>query len=73
MYQFKGGAFHMPRQKLTIVPVRLHTENENTSAKNSVVISSNPTCTIKTGNVEISFFNGVDEHIIQTVMKELKN
>lgn len=63
----------MPRQKLTIVPVTLHTENANTSAKNPVVISSNPTCTIKTSNVEISFFNGVDEHIIQTVMRELKN
>jgi hypothetical protein len=73
MYQFKGGAFHMPQQKLTIVPVTLHSENENTSSKNPVVISSNPTCTIKTGNVEISFFNGVDEHIIQTVMRELKD
>ncbi|WP_299095748.1 hypothetical protein [uncultured Metabacillus sp.] len=63
----------MPQQKLTIVPVTLHSENENTSAPNPVVISSNPTCTIKTGNAEISFFNGVDEHIIQTVMRELKN
>lgn len=63
----------MPRQKLTIVPVTLHSENENTSTLNPVVISSNPTCTIKTGNTEISFFNGVDEHIIQTVMRELKN
>lgn len=63
----------MPKQKLTIVPVTLHTENENTSAKIPAGPSSNPICTIKTGNVEISFFNGVDEHIIQTVMKELKN
>jgi hypothetical protein len=28
---------------------------------------------IKTDKAEISFFNGVDEHIIQTVMRELKN
>ncbi|AZU60269.1 hypothetical protein CHR53_02735 [Neobacillus mesonae] len=63
----------MPQQKLTIVPVTLHFENENTSASNPVVISSIPTCTIKTGNAEISFFNGVDKHIIQTVMGELKN
>ncbi|WP_299094495.1 hypothetical protein [uncultured Metabacillus sp.] len=63
----------MPQQKLTIVPVTLHTENENTSSKNRTAPSSNPTCTIKTGNVEISFFNGVDEHIIQTIMKELKD
>ncbi|WML28941.1 hypothetical protein RCG24_13020 [Neobacillus sp. OS1-32] len=63
----------MPQQKLTIVPVTLHSVNENVSSKNPVGISSNPTCTIKTGNVEISFFNGVDEHIIQTFMRELRN
>ena len=62
----------MPQQKLTIVPVTLHSEKENNSAT-SVMISSNPTCMIKTVHVEISFFNGVDEHIIQTVMRELKN
>jgi hypothetical protein len=62
----------MPQQKLTIVPITLHSEDENTSSKNPVVISSNTTCTIKTGTVEISFFNGVDERIIQTVMRELK-
>jgi hypothetical protein len=63
----------MPQQKLTIVPVSLHTENENTSSKNLAVPSTNPTCTIKAGNAEISFYNGVDEHIIQTVMRELKD
>lgn len=63
----------MPQQKLTIVPVTLHSENENTSVKNPVVISSSPTCTISAGNVEIAFFNGVDEHIVKTVMRELRN
>lgn len=63
----------MPKQTLTIVPVTLHSENENISAPNPGVIPQNPTCTIKTGNAEISFFNGVDERIIQTVMRELKN
>lgn len=63
----------MPQQKLTIVPVTLHTENKNTSTTNPAVRSSNPTCTIRTGNTEISFYNDVDEHIIQTVMRELKN
>ena len=63
----------MPKQKLNIVPVTLHTKNENTAAAIPVVPSSNPACTIKTVNAEISFFNGVDEHIIQTVMRELKN
>ncbi|MFB9989311.1 hypothetical protein [Bacillus benzoevorans] len=63
----------MPKQKLNIVPVTLHTRNENTAAAIPVVPSSNPACSIKNGNTEIIFFNGVDEHIIQTVMRELKN
>lgn len=63
----------MPQQKINIVPVTLHTENKNTSATNAAVLSSNPTCTIKTGNAEIPFYNGVDEHIIQLVMRELEN
>lgn len=63
----------MPQQKLTIVPVTLHTEKENTSATNPAMPFSNLTCTIKTSNAEIFFYNGVDEHIIQTVMRELKN
>ncbi len=63
----------MPEQKLTIVPVTLHRKNQNTTASNLAVPSSNPTCSIKSGNVEISFFNGVNEHTIQTVIRELKN
>lgn len=63
----------MPEQKLTIVPVSLHRENENISVTNQAVLTSNPTCTIKAANAEISFFNGVDEYIIQTVMRKLKN
>ncbi|WAA09973.1 hypothetical protein [Fervidibacillus albus] len=62
----------MPNQKLTIVPVTLQPKNENTSLFSSQVLL-NPACTIKTATTEISFFNGVDEHIIQTVIKELKN
>jgi hypothetical protein len=63
----------MPNQKLTIVPVTLHTENKKTSVASPAVPSSTPACMIKTDKAEISFFNGVDEHIIQTVMRELKN
>lgn len=63
----------MPQEKLTIVPVTLHAENENTAAPNPAALSSSPTCTIKMCNVEISFCNGVDEHIIQTIMRELIN
>lgn len=63
----------MPQQKLTIVPVTLHSEKENASIINPTTPSSDPSCTIKVGNTEISFFNGVDESTIQTVMRELKN
>lgn len=63
----------MPQQKLTIVPVTLHTENKNTSTTKPDILSSNPTCTIKMATAEISFFTGIDEHIIQTVIRELIN
>ena len=62
----------MPQQKLTIVPVTLHSENKVSYSSSSLTTAPNNTCTIKTENVEISFSNGVDEHIIQTVMRELK-
>ncbi|EMA6341840.1 hypothetical protein U3450_000702 [Bacillus cytotoxicus] len=63
----------MPQQKRTIVPVTLHSERKNTSATKSAVLSSKPTCRIKTGNAENFFYNSVDEHIIQMVMRELKD
>ncbi|MEK3990531.1 hypothetical protein [Robertmurraya sp. FSL R5-0851] len=62
----------MPKQKLTIVPVSLHAENKDFVTPTSPT-PSNSVCTIKTANVEISFFNGVDERIIQAVMRELKS
>ncbi|MFB5198615.1 hypothetical protein ACE198_27870 [Neobacillus sp. KR4-4] len=62
----------MPKQKLTIVPVSLHAENKDFVPCTSPAPSSNSVCTIKTATAEISFFNGVDERIIQTVMRELK-
>ncbi|XJZ27070.1 hypothetical protein ACF5W4_07550 [Bacillota bacterium Lsc_1132] len=62
----------MPQQKLTIVPVTLHSEYKVSNKSTSSSTSANNVCTIKTANVEISFSNGVDEHIIQTVMRELK-
>ena len=60
----------MPDQKLTIVPVTLHPEYKNPYPSHT---DSSSTCTIKLGKIEVSFANGVDEHIIQTVMRELKN
>ena len=63
----------MPEQKLTIVPVTLHSENKVSYSPTSSTASSNNACTIKTQSIEISFNNGVDQHIIQTVMRELKH
>jgi hypothetical protein len=61
----------MPQQKLTIVPVTLHAENKNINSSTSPTLS-NSICMIKMANAKISFFNGVDERTIQTVMRELK-
>jgi hypothetical protein len=71
MYQLKEVLFLMSKQKLTIVPVSLHTENKDFVTPTSPAPSKS-VCTIKTANAEISFFNGIDERIIQTVLRELK-
>ncbi|MEK4231389.1 hypothetical protein [Solibacillus sp. FSL H8-0538] len=63
----------MPTTKLTIVPVTLAPIIDESSFTNSPQFHSDPSCVIKTATAEISFFNGVDEHIIQTIMKELNN
>jgi len=63
----------MPEQKLTIVPVTLHSNTENILTTKPTASSPGSTCTITFGKVEISFLNGIDEHIIQTIMKELKD
>ena len=63
----------MPTSKLTIVPVKLDPLTDKSSFINSSQISFEPSCVIKTTGVEISFFNGVDKCIIQTIIKELSN
>lgn len=63
----------MPQQKLTIIPITLQPEVKRSSVFTSTEDPSISTCTIKTATLEISFCNGVDEHIIQTVMRELKH
>ncbi|SES28965.1 hypothetical protein SAMN04487944_1373 [Gracilibacillus ureilyticus] len=63
----------MLEQKLTIVPVTLHSENKDSYSTVPSPTSCNHACTIKKANIEISFNNGVDEHIIQTVIRELKH
>lgn len=62
----------MPTNKLTIVPVKLDPLPVEISSNHSTQYTTEPSCVIKTAVAEISFFNGVDERIIQTIMKELK-
>ena len=59
----------MPQQKPIIVPVQLHPEHESHSVTHSAVLPSEPICTIKKATVEISFFTGIDPHIVQAVMR----
>jgi hypothetical protein len=61
----------MPEQKLTIVPVTLHPENKDHKASCSPGTLPISICTVKLANAEVSFFNGVDEGTIQTVLREL--
>lgn len=63
----------MPKQKLMIVPVTLHDESKKSLPSTSAKEPSSSVCMIKTANAEISFYDGVDERIIQTVMRELKH
>lgn len=61
----------MPEQPLVIVPVTLHSI-ANTNRLNA---SANPSgfCTITLAHAEITFQNGVEERIIQTIIRELMN
>ena len=63
----------MPTDKLTIVPVKLDPLMNETPSTDSPPCHTGPSCVIKTATAEISFFNGVDERIIQTIMKELNS
>lgn len=63
----------MPQQILTIVPVTLLPDRKKSLIPTSPNDSPTSICIIKTANAEISFHSGVDEYVIQTVMRELKN
>lgn len=61
----------MPQKPLTIVPVTLYpVPNDGLPT-----VSSNPSgfCTIKLGQAEVTFQNGVEKLLIQTVIRELIN
>jgi hypothetical protein len=63
----------MPTTKLTIVPVTLDPIQDNLTFAVPQSQSHSPNCMIKAAGVEISFFNGVDDRIIQVIMRELNN
>lgn len=63
--------FLMPINKLTIVPIKLDPLPVENYSFHSSQYTAEPSCVIKTAAAEISFFNGVDERIIQSIMKEL--
>lgn len=73
MYSFLGGALLLPTNKLTIVPVKLDPLPVEITSFYSSEFTAEPSCVIKIAAAEISFFNGVDERIIQTIMKELNS
>ena len=61
----------MSHEKLTIVPVTLQPVQEYRFQHE--VSSTSGRCTIKTSSAEISFYNGLEDYIIQTVIRELKH
>ncbi|MEK4698366.1 hypothetical protein MKX47_20910 [Solibacillus sp. FSL R7-0668] len=61
----------MPTNQPTIVPVYLDPLPTKQSSMSSFPHAAGPSCVIKTAAAEISFFNGVEERIIQAVIKEL--
>ena len=63
----------MLTHKLTIVPVKLDSLSTEFTTLHSSHDTTTPSCIIKTAETEILFFNGVDERIIQTIMKELRS
>lgn len=67
----EGGAYSMS-EKLTIVPVTLDPVSSSIQTS-STEEQPQPSCIIRKSNLEVSFFPGVDEHIVQIIMKELKH
>ncbi|KGA95480.1 hypothetical protein AJ85_16035 [Alkalihalobacillus alcalophilus ATCC 27647 = CGMCC 1.3604] len=61
----------MSQEKLTIIPVTLQPVCKDRSSY--ATSNTSGLCTIKTGTFEISFYNGLEERIIQTVLRELKH
>jgi hypothetical protein len=63
----------MPQQKSTIVPVTLQPKNPDRTSSFSPGTHPVSICTVKLVNADVTFFNGVDERTIQTVLRELNH
>lgn len=58
----------MPTNKVSIVPVRL----EPTPSKPSTDrVPLKPICVIQASQFKVSFYHGIKNHVIQTVMQEM--
>ncbi|RUL45630.1 hypothetical protein [Lysinibacillus antri] len=61
----------MPTNKVSIVPVKLEsTPTASTTAGRSPV---KPICIIQANQLKVSFYPGVKNYVIETIMKELCN
>lgn len=63
-----GGAFFMPSDSISIVPVQLNTKEIRSKAERVAV---KPICTVQINETKISFYPDVKPFIIQTVLREL--
>lgn len=60
----------MGSEKVTVVPVKL--ESTSTPASNQSS-SFRPICIIQAPQLKISFYPGVKNYVVETIMKELKD
>lgn len=61
----------MSETTLTIVPVKLHPPQDSSTFQTNTSFSI-PICLFKLTNMEITLFNGINERIVQSIIKELK-
>jgi len=61
------------KSKPDIVPVQLSGNVQNQRQNETRTISSEPTCRVKSGNLEITLHNGVDRYLLHTVLGLIKD
>ena len=58
----------MPTNKMSIVPVHLEATQTKSSTDRTPL---KPICVIQANQMKISFYHGIKNHVIQTIMQEL--